>query len=77
MDMGLGQPLEHVLRSWLIAARLADRPDVEPGARTCLYYVMMLAWVGCIADTAEVAAGSATTSPTGTTATALTWPVCR
>jgi HD-GYP domain-containing protein (c-di-GMP phosphodiesterase class II) len=56
MDLGLGQPLEHVLRSWLIAARLADRLDVEPGARACLYYVMMLAWVGCVADTAEVAA---------------------
>jgi HD-GYP domain-containing protein (c-di-GMP phosphodiesterase class II) len=56
MDLGLGQPLEHVLRSWLIAARLADRLDVEPAARAGLYYVMMLAWVGCVADTAEVAA---------------------
>ncbi len=56
MDLGLGQPMEHVLRSWLIAARLADRMDVEPRARACLYYVMMLAWVGCVADTAEVAA---------------------
>ena len=56
MDLGLGQPLEHMLRSWLIAARLADRLDVGPRARSCLYYVMMLAWVGCVADTAEVAA---------------------
>jgi len=56
MDLGLGQPMEHVLRSWLIAARLADRLDVEPAARACLYYVMMLAWVGCVADTAEVSA---------------------
>jgi HD-GYP domain-containing protein (c-di-GMP phosphodiesterase class II) len=56
MDLGLGQPMEHVLRSWLIAARLADRLDVEPVARAHLFYVMMLAWVGCVADTAEVAA---------------------
>ena len=56
MDLGLGQPLEHMLRSWLIAARLAGRLDVGPRARSCLYYVMMLAWVGCVADTAEVAA---------------------
>jgi hypothetical protein len=55
MDLGLGLPMEHVLRSWLIAARLADRLDLEPQARACLYYVMMLAWVGCVADTAEVA----------------------
>jgi HD-GYP domain-containing protein (c-di-GMP phosphodiesterase class II) len=55
MDLGLGQPVEHVLRSWLIAARLADRLDLEPQARARLYYVMMLAWVGCVADTAEVA----------------------
>jgi len=52
MDLGLGQPLEHLLRSWLIAARLADRQEVEPEARACLYYVMMLAWAGCLADTA-------------------------
>ncbi len=25
MDLGLGQPMEHVLRSWLIAARLGER----------------------------------------------------
>jgi HD-GYP domain-containing protein (c-di-GMP phosphodiesterase class II) len=56
MDLGLGQPMEHVLRSWLIAARLAERLGVEPEALAGLYYVMMLAWVGCVADTAEVAA---------------------
>lgn len=55
MDLGPGQPLEHMLRSWLIAARLADRLDLGPAARACLYYVMMPAWVGCVADTAEVA----------------------
>jgi hypothetical protein len=33
MDLGLGQPMEHVLRSWVIATRLADRLDLAPGAR--------------------------------------------
>jgi hypothetical protein len=28
----------------------------EPRRRVSLYYVMVLAWVGCVADTAEVAA---------------------
>lgn len=55
-DLGMGQPMEHVLRSWLIAVRLAERSDLEAEARVSLYYVMLLAWVGCVADTAEVAA---------------------
>jgi HD-GYP domain-containing protein (c-di-GMP phosphodiesterase class II) len=55
-DLGLGQPMEHVLRSWLIAGRLGDRQGLGPEARVSLYYVMMLAWVGCVADSAEVAA---------------------
>ena len=55
-DLGLGQPMEHVLRSWLIAVRLGERLDLGAEARVALYYVMVLAWVGCVADTAEVAA---------------------
>jgi hypothetical protein len=55
-DLGMGQPMEHVLRSWLIAVRLGDRMDLGAEARVSLYYVMVLAWVGCVADTAEVAA---------------------
>jgi HD-GYP domain-containing protein (c-di-GMP phosphodiesterase class II) len=55
-DLGLGQPMEHVLRSWRIAASLGDRLGVEPDQRGALYYVTTLAWVGCVADTPEVAA---------------------
>lgn len=55
-DLGLGQPMEHVLRAWRIAARLGDVIGVEPGERAALYYVTTLAWVGCVADTPEVAA---------------------
>jgi HD-GYP domain-containing protein (c-di-GMP phosphodiesterase class II) len=54
-DLGLGQPMEHVLRSWAIAARLGDHLGVEPKERGALYYVATLAWVGCVADTPEVA----------------------
>jgi len=56
MDLGLGQPMEHVLRSWLVAARLGDHLDLDADARASLYYVATLAWVGCVADTPEVAA---------------------
>ncbi|MGH3471964.1 MAG: HD domain-containing phosphohydrolase, partial [Nocardioidaceae bacterium] len=55
-DLGLGLPLEHLMRSWLISARLVDRLDLEPEAREFLYYVVTLAWAGCVADTPEVAA---------------------
>ena len=54
-DLGLGQPVEHVLRSWLIAARLGDRLGLDADEREALYYVVMLAWVGCVAETPEVA----------------------
>lgn len=55
-DLGLGQPMDHVLRSWRIAAELGDHVGVEPEQRGSLYYVVTLAWVGCVADTPEVAA---------------------
>jgi hypothetical protein len=55
-DLGLGQPMEHVLRSWRIASRLAEHVGMRGDERTSLYYIAMLAWVGCVADTPEVAA---------------------
>lgn len=54
-DLGLGQPMEHVLRSWVIATRLGEHLDIESERAATLYYVAMLAWVGCVADTPEVA----------------------
>ena len=53
-DLGLGQPMEHALRSWLIASRLGARMGLEARARQDLFYVVTLAWVGCVADTPEV-----------------------
>src|SRR5262245_29283003 len=55
-DLGLGQPMEHVLRSWQIAARLASHMGLGDAERESLFYVAMLAWVGCVADAPEVAA---------------------
>src|SRR5439155_11229607 len=55
-DLGLGQPMEHVLRSWVIAARLGEHIGLEVDDRDALYYVATLAWVGCVADTPELAA---------------------
>lgn len=55
-DLGLGQPMEHALRSWLIAARLGERMGLEAHERESLYYVVTLGWAGCVADTPDVAA---------------------
>src|SRR5260370_12510696 len=55
MDVGLGQPMEHVLRSWLIAARLGEHVGLDREKRGSLFYTATLAWVGCVADTPEVA----------------------
>lgn len=55
-DLGLGQPMDHVLRSWRIAAAIGEHVGVEADGRGALYYVVTLAWVGCVADTPEVAA---------------------
>jgi HD-GYP domain-containing protein (c-di-GMP phosphodiesterase class II) len=55
-DLGLGQPMEHVLRSWRIASGLAAHMGMPDEQRVPLFYVAMLAWVGCVADAPEVAA---------------------
>jgi HD-GYP domain-containing protein (c-di-GMP phosphodiesterase class II) len=54
-DLGLGLPQEHVLRQCRIALGLAERLDVDEPARAAVYYVSLLAWVGCTADSYELA----------------------
>lgn len=54
-DLGLGQPMSHLLRSWQISVRLADRLD-QPVDSAALFHISMLAWVGCVADAPEVTA---------------------
>ena len=52
-DLGLGQPMEHGLRSCLIATRLAEKLDLDEDERACVYWVTLLAMVGCTADFAR------------------------
>src|SRR2546422_10569845 len=77
MDLGLGQPMEHVLRSWLIAARLGDHIGVEPDQRGALYYVVTLAGSAASRTHQKWRPGSVTTSPTGGTASGSTRPACQ
>jgi HD-GYP domain-containing protein (c-di-GMP phosphodiesterase class II) len=53
IDLGLGLPMEHVLRSSLIAAMLADELDVDKEQRATIYYTNLVLWIGCHADSHE------------------------
>ncbi|WP_166983052.1 HD domain-containing phosphohydrolase [Paramicrobacterium fandaimingii] len=55
IDLGLGQPAEHMLRSAIIACRLADRLGLGRRERATTYYVSLLMWIGCHADSSEYA----------------------
>jgi HD-GYP domain-containing protein (c-di-GMP phosphodiesterase class II) len=54
VDLGLGQPMEHVLRQTLIALRLADSENLSLDERAATYYVSLLSWVGCVVDSHDV-----------------------
>jgi HD-GYP domain-containing protein (c-di-GMP phosphodiesterase class II) len=55
VDLGFGQPMEHVLRQCLIALRLADRIGLDEQARAAVYYTALLVNVGCHSDAHEQA----------------------
>ncbi|HEY2543808.1 MAG TPA: HD domain-containing phosphohydrolase [Gaiellaceae bacterium] len=55
IDLGFGQPMEHVLRQCLIALRLADRVDLDEDGRSVVYYTALLVNVGCHSDAHEQA----------------------
>jgi hypothetical protein len=54
-DLGLRQPVEHVLRMSVLALGLAERFGLDESERSVVYYVALLAWVGCCADSFEQA----------------------
>lgn len=54
-DLGMGHPLEHVLRQSFLALRLAERLGLGPAEREVVYYSSLLAWVGCHVDAYEQA----------------------
>ncbi|WP_033294821.1 HD domain-containing phosphohydrolase [Amycolatopsis jejuensis] len=55
-DLGMGRPMERVLRQTVIALRLAEESGADDGVRAAAYYTSLLTWVGCAADTSELAA---------------------
>ncbi len=55
IDLGFGQPMEHVLRQCLIALRIAERLDLSEQERADVYYTALLVNVGCHTDAHEQA----------------------
>lgn len=53
IDLGFGQPMEHVQRHCLIALRLADRLELPDTERATVYYTALLVNVGCHTDAHE------------------------
>ncbi len=50
IDLGFGQPMEHVLRQCLIALRLAEKTGLDGTARVHVYHMALLVNVGCHSD---------------------------
>ena len=56
IDLGLGQPMEHMLRSSLIATRIAELMGLDAQRRATVYYANLVGWIGCHADSHELSA---------------------
>jgi HD-GYP domain-containing protein (c-di-GMP phosphodiesterase class II) len=55
-DLGMGRPMERVLRQTVIAMRLGAAAGMGQPTCASAYYTSLLTWVGCATETSEVAA---------------------
>ncbi len=55
IDLGLGQPADHMLRSATMACRIADLLGLDAEQRGTAYYTTLVMWIGCHADSQEYA----------------------
>lgn len=53
IDLGLGQPMDHMLRSAIIGTRLAERLGLGERDREAVFYTCLVMWIGCHADSHE------------------------
>ncbi|QGH69772.1 HD domain-containing phosphohydrolase [Pseudactinotalea sp. HY158] len=56
IDLGLGQPMEHMLRACVLGSGLAERLGLPTEQRDRIFYASLLAWIGCHADSPELSA---------------------
>jgi len=52
-DLGTGQPLERAIRACLVATQLAERLNLSSDERADVYYLPLLAMLGCTAESSE------------------------
>jgi HD-GYP domain-containing protein (c-di-GMP phosphodiesterase class II) len=55
IDLGLGQPMDHMLRSAVMGTRLAGRLGLSERERGTAFYTGLVMWIGCHADSHEYA----------------------
>jgi HD-GYP domain-containing protein (c-di-GMP phosphodiesterase class II) len=55
VDLGLGQPMEHVLRQCVIALELARRQGLDASESEVVYFVALISWMGCHSNSHEQA----------------------
>ncbi|MGO4690614.1 HD domain-containing phosphohydrolase [Glaciibacter sp. 2TAF33] len=55
IDLGLGQPMDHMLRSSILAQRIAAELHLDTDTRERIFHSTVLAWIGCHADSFELA----------------------
>ncbi|HUB40667.1 MAG TPA: HD domain-containing phosphohydrolase [Streptosporangiaceae bacterium] len=55
-DLGMGRPMERVLRQTVIAMRMGAAAGMDQATRASAYYTSLLTWVGCATETSELAA---------------------
>ena len=53
VDLGFGQPMEHVLRQSIISLRLAELMGLDDDERSVVYYTALMVTVGCHTDAHE------------------------
>lgn len=54
-DLGVGQPMEHALRSCLLGVHLGEHLRLDESELVHVYYMALLAWIGCTAEAHEMA----------------------
>jgi response regulator RpfG family c-di-GMP phosphodiesterase len=55
IDLEVGQPLEHVMRAALVAVRLGESQGLGEAELADVYYLALLAYVGCTAEAHVIA----------------------
>jgi HD-GYP domain-containing protein (c-di-GMP phosphodiesterase class II) len=54
-DLGTGQPMEHGLRTCWLSLAASDALGLDGAARSCVYYVALLRFLGCTSDASQTA----------------------